>query len=120
MAGLLQEIEKPCAYNLAKANTILLGFGSTYGAIKEACEALGSDFGFVHLSQVWPFPALEVSLLLEGKRNIFSVENNAGGQLARLLMREAGIKVSSSILRYDGRPFNLEYLIERIKELKNK
>ena len=117
MAGLAQEIEKPTVFNAEKANTILLGFGSTYGVMKEVCETLGENFGFVHLSQVWPFPVLEVSLLLKDKKNIFTVENNAGGQLARLLMRETGFKVSSSILRYDGRPFNLDYLIERIKEL---
>jgi len=118
MAGLAQEIEKPVAYNLSKADTVLLGFGSTYGVIKEACEASGEDFGFVHLPQVWPFPASEVGLLLKGKKNIFTVENNAGGQLAKLVRRETGIKAEGSILRYDGRPFNLDYLIKRIKGLK--
>jgi len=117
MAGLAREVEKPLAYNLAKANTVLLGFGSTYGVIKEACEVSGKDFGFIHLPQVWPFPAPEVGLLLKDKKNIITVENNAGGQLGRLLFRETGIKVKSSILRYDGRPFDLEYLISRIKQM---
>lgn len=117
MAGLIQEIEKPTVYNLEAANTILIGFGSTYGVIKEACETLGKDFGFLHLSQIWPFPSLEVSLLLKDKKRIFTVENNAGAQLARLLVRETEVKASCSILRYDGRPFNLDYLIEQIKQL---
>ena len=116
MAGLAQEVEKPLAYNLAKADTILVGFGSTYGVIKEACGFCGKEFGYIHLPQVWPFPALEVSLMLKGKRNIITVENNAGAQLARLIFRETGIRVKSSILRYDGRPFDLDYLIGRIKE----
>jgi 2-oxoglutarate ferredoxin oxidoreductase subunit alpha len=117
MAGLIQEIEKPTGYNLDKAGTVLLGFGSTYGVMKEVCESSSDkELGFVHLSQVWPFPALELSLLLKDKKNILTVENNASGQLGRLLMREAGIKVSCSILKYDGRPFNTDYLIRRIKE----
>ncbi len=116
MAGLTQEIEKPTVYNVGKAGTILLGFGSTYGVLKEACEALGKNFGFIHLSQVWPFPSLELRPLLKNKKNILTVENNAGKQLAGLLMRETGIKANSSILRYDGRPFNLDQLIEQIKE----
>ncbi len=120
MAGLTQEIEKPTVHNLDKANTLLLGFGSTYGVIKESCDELGEDFGFMHFSQVWPFPALDVSRSLKDKKNIFTVENNAAGQLARLLMRETGIRVNRSILRYDGRPFNLDYLIERVKESENK
>ncbi|MDD5477929.1 MAG: 2-oxoacid:acceptor oxidoreductase subunit alpha [Candidatus Omnitrophica bacterium] len=119
MAGLRQEIEKPTLYNAQKAQTLLLGFGSTYGVLKEASEALGKDFGFVHLSQVWPFPGLELSPLLKNKKKILTVENNAGGQLAGLLMRETGIKADNSILRYDGRPFNLDQLIEQIKEIQN-
>lgn len=117
MAGLKEEIEKPAVYNLEKAKTVLMGFGSTYGVIKEACESLGKDFGFVHLSQVWPFPTVDLSLLLKEKKDVLTVENNAGGQLARLLARETGIKVKRSILRYDGRPFDLDYLIKRIEEL---
>ena len=120
MAGLSLEIEKPSVFNLEKAETVLLGFGSTYGVMREACEtSTDGSLGFVHLSQVWPFPVADLSLLLKGKKNIFSVENNAAGQLGKLLMREAGIKVNCSILRYDGRPFNLDYLLERIKELKS-
>ncbi|MFA5096647.1 MAG: 2-oxoacid:acceptor oxidoreductase subunit alpha [Candidatus Omnitrophota bacterium] len=117
MAGLGREIEKPVTYNLEKAGKVLVGFGSTYGVIKEACERSGDKkFGCVHLPQVWPFPAAELSRLLNRKRDILTVENNAGGQLARLMMREAGIKVGSSILRYDGRPFDVDYLIERINK----
>jgi 2-oxoglutarate ferredoxin oxidoreductase subunit alpha len=118
MAALAREVEKPEAYNTEEAQTILIGFGSTYGVIKEASEALGKNFGFLHLSQVWPFPGSAVSSLLKGKKNILTVENNAGAQLAGLLMRETGIKANSSILRYDGRPFNLDYLLARIKEMK--
>ena len=78
---------------------------------------LGEHFGCLHFGQVWPFAAQQVSAFLIGKKNIFTVENNAGGQLAGLLKRETGITVNSAILRYDGRPFDLDYLIERIGEL---
>lgn len=118
MPGLMQETEKPTAYNTDKAKIILIGFGSTYGVLKETCEALGPEFGFVHFLQVWPFPSQDSELLLEAKNKIFTVENNAGAQLAKLIMRETGIKVNGSILRFDGRPFNTDYLVERVKELK--
>ncbi|MDD5165893.1 MAG: 2-oxoacid:acceptor oxidoreductase subunit alpha [Candidatus Omnitrophica bacterium] len=121
ITALSQEIEKPSAYNMANADTVLLGFGSTYGVMKEICAEPGNgNLGFIHFSQVWPFPVSEVNQLLKDKKNIFTVENNAGGQLAKLLMREAGIKVTHSILRYDGRPFDLDYLAARIEELKGK
>lgn len=115
MAGLLKEVEKPCSYNIKGANTVLVGFGSTYGVMKEACDALkDKKIGFVHLSQVWPFPSQDLSKLLKAKRNVLTIENNAGAQLAGLIRQQIGIKARGSILKFDGRPFNIDELKERI------
>jgi len=114
--GLLQELEQPMSFNTNDASVILLGFGSTLGILQEAAQALEKwKVGFIHLSQVWPFPGDEMLKLLSGARMIISIENNAQGQLARLLCREIGIKVGKSILKYDGRPFDIDSVIEIIK-----
>ncbi|MGA9112121.1 MAG: 2-oxoacid:acceptor oxidoreductase subunit alpha [Smithella sp.] len=114
--GLLQELEQPMSFNTNDASIILLGFGSTLGILQEAAQALEKwKVGFIHLSQVWPFPGDEMLKLLSGARMIISIENNAQGQLARLLCRETGIKVGKSILKYDGRPFDIDSVIEIIK-----
>jgi len=98
------------------ADMVLVGFGSTYGVLKEVKESIvDKKTGFIHLSQVWPFPSAEMSELLKEAKKIISVENNAGGQLARLLRRETGIKVDKSILKFDGRPFNLDVLMQQIE-----
>ncbi len=118
MAGLRQETEPPEAVGVKGADVVLLGFGSTCGAIREAVAAISSKkIGFVHLSQVWPFPAEELRGLLEEAKKVFTVENNAGAQLARLLRRETGIEVYGSILKYDGRPFSLDELKARVEEM---
>ena len=117
MSGLLREIVSPGSYNLESADTVLVGFGSTYGAVRELCASGDpAGLGFVHLSQVWPFPAEEIIRMLDGRANVFTVENNAGGQLAGLIRKETGIKVNGSILRFDGRPFNPDYLRSEIKK----
>ncbi|MFA5100679.1 MAG: 2-oxoacid:acceptor oxidoreductase subunit alpha [Candidatus Omnitrophota bacterium] len=116
MHGLLAEIEKPTAVNIDNAEVVLLGFGSTLGILQEVTQALwNKKVGFVHLSQVWPFPSNDMLKLLSDARMIISIENNAQGQLAKLLRRETGIKVSKSILKYDGRPFCLDCVIEIVK-----
>ncbi len=116
-SGLSQEVERPTAYNLEGADIVLLGFGSTYGAMKEVSDTVtDKKIGFLHLSQVWPFPASEMTGLMKDSKKVLTVENNAGGQLSRLLRRETGLQVSGSLLKYDGRPFDLEYLIDRIKK----
>ena len=114
--GLLQELEQPTSFNTHDARAILLGFGSTLGVLQEAAQELEkSKVGFIHLSQVWPFPSKEMLELLSGARMIISIENNAQGQLARLLLRETSIKVGKSILKYDGRPFDIDSVIETIR-----
>lgn len=118
MSGLSKEIQEPTAYKTEKADIILFGFGSTYGAMREACDASkDKKIGFVHLSQVWPFPSDKINKLFRDARKILTVENNAGAQLARLLRQETGLEVSGSILRFDGRPFNLDYLLQRVSEV---
>jgi len=115
--GLLGELEPPTSFNTADARIILLGFGSTLGVLQEAAEALADHkVGFVHLAQVWPFPSAEMVELLSGAGVIINIENNARGQLAELLRRETGIEVSKSILKYDGRPFDIDSVIDLIKQ----
>jgi len=115
MAGLTKELVKPTAYNIEGAKIILIGFGSTYGVLKETCELLNNKrIGFIHLSQVWPFPSSDMIKLLKKAKKAITVENNAAGQLARLLRRETGIKANMSILKFDGRPFDLDFLAQRV------
>jgi len=117
MALLSKEIENPVTFNLKNARTILIGFGSTYGALKDTCVFLKKEkIGFIHLPQVWPFPAKKMITILKNPKKIFTVENNAGGQLAKLIRRETGIQVNGSILKFDGRPFNLDILVQSLKE----
>lgn len=117
MAGLRQEIEKPTVYHTAGADVVLVGFGSTFGVLKESSElAKNKKIGFIHLPQVWPFPCDEIKGALAGARKIMTVENNAAGQLAGLMRRETGIAVHSSILKFDGRPFDVDFLLDEIKK----
>jgi 2-oxoglutarate ferredoxin oxidoreductase subunit alpha len=46
---------------------------------------------------------------------LIAVENNATGQLVRLI-RAYGFSTDSMILKYDGRPFALDELEASVKE----
>ncbi|MBA2124230.1 hypothetical protein B9J78_04760 [bacterium Unc6] len=120
MKGLMQEVQSPETYN-EDAEIILVGFGSTYGVLKEACENFKEkSLGFLHLSQVWPFPSSGVISVLMKAKTIVNVENNAGSQLGNLLFSQTGIKPDASILKFDGRPFDVDYLMEKLEKLWSK
>ncbi len=115
MKLLEQEMEPPKSFYIDNADTVAIGFGSTFGTMKEAVEILAEkNIGYVHLSQVWPFPKQEILKLLQNKKKIITVENNATAQLAQLITKETAIAVQDSILKYDGRPFNLDELIKKL------
>jgi 2-oxoglutarate ferredoxin oxidoreductase subunit alpha len=113
------EITRPRIYGPQKAKIALIGWGSTYGALKEAVDILrgdGLDVNLLHLNEVWPFPAEAVTDALNGARKSFVVENNATGQLARLIRAESGKKVTGSILKFDGRPFTPTLIVSELKK----
>jgi len=49
-------------------------------------------------------------------RNSYVIENNATGQLTRLIKTETGYDVSGRILKYDGRPFTPAYIAQAVRK----
>lgn len=117
--SLKQEISPPRWYGAKKVDTVLVGWGSTYGAIREAVDILrhdGASVSMLHLNELWPFPAQAVADALSRVRNSYVIENNATGQLARLIKAETGNDVTGRILKYDGRPFTPAYIAEAVRK----
>lgn len=119
LEGVRQDIAAPRLYGPKKADTLLIGWGSTYGALKEAVDILRKDsveVSLLHLSEIWPFPAGEVADHMANARRMYVVENNATGQLARLIRRETGKRADATILKYDGRPFTPAQVVDGVKK----
>jgi 2-oxoglutarate ferredoxin oxidoreductase subunit alpha len=117
--ALRDEIQRPRIYGPQKAEIALIGWGSTYGALKEAVDILqgdGLDVNLLHLNELWPFPFEAVTDALDGVRKSFVVENNATGQLARLIRAETGRKATGSILKFDGRPLTPTLIVSELKK----
>ena len=118
LLSLKQEIGTPQRYGPKKAETTLIGWGSTYGAIHEAVDILRKEetsVNMLHLNELWPFPAKAVAAAVSKARNSYVIENNATGQLARLIKAETGYDVSGRILKYDGRPFTPAYIAQAVR-----
>ncbi|MFH1486345.1 MAG: 2-oxoacid:acceptor oxidoreductase subunit alpha, partial [Chloroflexota bacterium] len=117
--GVAGELGQPRFLRSPEAKLTLVGWGSTYGAIREAVSLLQRDgvpANILQLNELWPFPAEAVSSALGGNCRSYVVENNATGQLARLIRAETGIRASGSILKFDGRPFSPEFIVKELKK----
>jgi 2-oxoglutarate ferredoxin oxidoreductase subunit alpha len=117
--ALAMETLPPLLAGPPDGEVLLIGFGSTKGAIAEAREILSAEgvaTASVHLRQVAPFPSRAVSEILDRYRTALTVENNRTGQLARLIRAETGREVTGTIGRFDGLPFTPGEVAERVKE----
>ncbi len=117
--GLMAEISSPKLHESPNAEFTLIGWGSTYGAIREAADLLqkdGAAANVLHLSEIWPFPKEAVSSALNNGTKSVVIESNATAQMANLIRRETGHQVSSTILKFDGRPFSPQEIVDRLKK----
>jgi 2-oxoglutarate ferredoxin oxidoreductase subunit alpha len=119
LEGLKHEMPVPVTAGPHKADNLLIGWGSTFGAIAEAAEILdeeGYSVSSLQLKGVWPFPIEPVTNSLKNANFSFVVENNATGQLAHLIKAETGIGVDAKILKYSGRPFTPAEIVDQVKK----
>jgi 2-oxoglutarate ferredoxin oxidoreductase subunit alpha len=63
-----------------------------------------------------PFPKEIVKKEIESAKNVVIIENNASGQLGKVIKENIGIK-ANEILKYDGRPFTSEEIVFNVKKL---
>lgn len=93
---------------------LVVCWGSNYYAVREALIRLGwPDTAMLHIAQVHPLHPM-VDVALTKAKKVIVVENNATGQLARLLKVSLGCDTHEKILKYNGMPFSVEELVEKI------
>lgn len=122
MPSIKKEISPPLFYGDKEPDIVLVGWGSTYGVMKEVVDIISrhNKAAMVHFSEVYPLPSTEIldyMGILRGARKTICIENNATGQFSRLIKVETGYEFTHHINRYDGRPFFADLLARRIDDI---
>ena len=113
-----KEMKAPLGYH-ADSDSVLVGWGSTRGAIQEAVDLLrneGIKIGSLHFTDLWPFPDNTVKEILGTKNKIIMVEQNTAAQLGQLIRQQTGIAFSEAVLKYDGRPLYPLEIVEAVQK----
>jgi 2-oxoglutarate ferredoxin oxidoreductase subunit alpha len=110
----LEKYETVNVYGNPDSKTALLCWGSTKGACIEVAEVL--DLKVVQPLILEPLPVEALKKALSGVDKIIDVEVNATGQLAKLVAGH-GFCIDDMILRFDGRPFTVDVLLDNVKEV---
>jgi 2-oxoglutarate ferredoxin oxidoreductase subunit alpha len=101
-------------YGNEDSNTVIVTWGSTKGAVVEAAERLGLKV--VQPLYLMPLPVWELEKHLNNAERVISVEVNSTAQLCKWL-RYNGLKVDEHLLKYDGRPFAVDELEEKLRKV---
>jgi 2-oxoglutarate/2-oxoacid ferredoxin oxidoreductase subunit alpha len=109
-----EDVLSPTLEGSPNLDTLIIGWGSTYGVIKEVVEA-HPNWSHLHFEQVFPLPE-SVELTLRKAKKIVVVENNATGQFANLLQMTFAIKLDQRVMKYSGEPFHVDELTTLLEE----
>ncbi|KNZ41834.1 2-oxoacid:acceptor oxidoreductase subunit alpha [Acetobacterium bakii] len=118
---LKKELLEPDFWGDEQCETLLIGFGSTAGAIKEAITILnaqGGHYGALLFGDVYPLPQQKLKQYAALATEMVNVEQNATGQLASLIRENALISCHRSILKYDGRQMSVDDILAGIQNPK--
>ncbi|MGD1996496.1 MAG: 2-oxoacid:acceptor oxidoreductase subunit alpha [Anaerolineae bacterium] len=111
------EVEEPSRYGPGRTEVTLVGWGSTYGSLREVVDRLNEEqegrANLLHFNALHPFPP-RAQAALEGAERMVVVEQNATGQLEMLLRARTGLSADGSIRKYDGRAFTPEYIMTEL------
>ncbi len=102
----------------ARADLTLVGWGSTKGAILDAMpelEADGRSVNYLQVRLMRPFPAEDVARILGDAGTTVLIEANYSGQLGLLIREHTGIALQHRVLKYDGRPFSRNEVVEGVR-----
>ncbi len=118
--GVAPDIAPPEMEGPEDAEVTLIGWGSTYGTIKEAIDLLklqGVTANQLPIKWILPFHGDAVTEILAKSRRKIVVENNYSGQFYRYMRSETGISVDGHIRKYDGEPFMPHHIVNGVLEL---
>ena len=113
------DINLPEIVGPKNAKLTLLGWGSTFDYIEEACETLRADglsVNHLHFTDLYPMDREKLVEVFNSCNEIVAVENNMSNQMSKLILAETGFELKRFINRFDGEPFTGEYIVNAVKK----
>ena len=117
----MKDMDPPEKIGPKDAEITLVGWGSTKLAAVDALPLLeekGVKANYVHFTHLYPLDEDAVKKVLEGSKKLVMLENNYSAQFAGILKQYTGVDMDFHLLRYDGRSFFPEDIVEHITKLK--
>jgi len=119
------DMPSPRLYGSKDADLTLVAWGSTKMPIMQALEfienktEMKAKVNFLHVQYIWPF-SNEIEKILKASKKTMILEANKSGQFANLIRENTGLKMDYKFVKYDGRPFFPEEILNKVCEVLSK
>jgi 2-oxoglutarate ferredoxin oxidoreductase subunit alpha len=110
LTTLLNNLPEPILYGDPNASTVLVGCGSTKNSVIDAINE-GMNIAYLHYEYLFPTKTQTLLNLISSGKRIILVENNQTGELGKILTEASGYQFKEKVLKYNGRPFFLEDIL---------
>ena len=117
IARIAKDIPPTLIHGKNSGDILVIGWGSTYGAITTAVDELqkeGLSVSSIHLRYLNPLPP-DLEKILSGFKTVIVPEMNLG-QLS-LLLRAKFLVNAQSLTKVQGKPFKVEEIVNGIKNI---
>ncbi len=116
---ILKDLPEPEIFGVSElADISFIGWGSTKNTILDAIDILRESnpqikVNYLHYNFVYPLKTEKLREFLASNGNIILIEGNATGQLGELIASKTGYIFQNKMLKWNGRPFYVEEVVER-------
>jgi len=111
-----EDMHPPQLFGPQEADLTIVSWGSNKGSICQALQYF-DNVNYLHLTWVSPFPSEEVKKVLSQAKKIINIEANFTMQMRGIIKEQTGFDIKDNFIKYDGRPFYVEEVIEKIKSV---
>lgn len=107
-------LPEPKLYGKSNSSTLFVGWGSVKNTILDTIE-MGNDISYLHYEYIYPLKTKLLEEMIGKEKRVILVENNQTGQLGSLITQYTGYEFNEKLLKYDGRPFFVEDILDFLK-----
>lgn len=114
---LLAELPEPSLIGPAEAKVTFVGWGSVGNTLLDVMLIWNESHpeyscNYLEYQYLWPLKTENLKKLIAAHQPLILIENNATAQLGTLLAQKTGYRFVDQVLKYDGRPYFIEDILE--------
>jgi 2-oxoglutarate ferredoxin oxidoreductase subunit alpha len=120
LTSLADTLPEPVLYGPTDADFSFVGWGSVKNTVLDVQAILARDGGpsvnYLHYEYLWPLKTETFRQVAARAKRLVLIENNALGQLGGQLTQATQIPFWERFLKYDGRPFFVEEVLDYVRK----